>query len=337
MVKICPTCKKFVPESAKTCPQCGNTKLVAANAPATSQDTSKTTLQSQSSDSKRDKKENQKQTVLFIFITVIMVSVCAVIVKFAPTGGTTLKNAIEPHVREKITELKAQYGLSDLSYQFTISEQKYGTFATGEITFISDDIAKFEPKEQYELMQKIGTNFFSDLGTTMEFDGYTFMVEHGEGYSVWRTRHGDNYIASYFNLEKNGKEIYDNPNNDLEQHLADELGMTVDEYRDWKESISEKNNSTYISVESNDDDYWYAVTAAQNLVKDELKSPSTAKFPIDTSYIVKRNGNDWIVGGYVDAQNGFGAILRQNWVATFTMGDTSGSTYRVSNYNVIFP
>ncbi|MBD5119466.1 MAG: hypothetical protein HDT37_10255 [Clostridiales bacterium] len=33
MVKICPTCKKFVPLSATACPMCGNKKLVVANAP----------------------------------------------------------------------------------------------------------------------------------------------------------------------------------------------------------------------------------------------------------------------------------------------------------------
>lgn len=101
---------------------------------------------------------------------------------------------------------------------------------------------------------------------------------------------------------------------------------------------SESKTTNYQTVSSNDVNYSYAITAAQSLVKDALKSPSTAKFPIGggTAYVVKRNGDDWIVSGYVDAQNGFGAIVRENWIATFTMDITGGSKYKISNYSVSF-
>lgn len=90
--------------------------------------------------------------------------------------------------------------------------------------------------------------------------------------------------------------------------------------------------------DDDDDDFWFAVTSAQNLVKAELKAPSTAKFPwSDDEYTVKKNGRDWKVSGYVDAQNSFGASIRTYWTAIFTMGDTSGSTYKVSNYIVTYP
>ncbi len=98
-----------------------------------------------------------------------------------------------------------------------------------------------------------------------------------------------------------------------------------------------KNDVDYETVTDDDDDFWYAVSAAQSLVKDELKSPSTAKFPYDDAdYIVKRSGDYWIVGGYVDAQNGFGASIREEWIATFKMGDTSGTQYKISDFAVMF-
>jgi len=94
----------------------------------------------------------------------------------------------------------------------------------------------------------------------------------------------------------------------------------------------------YDSVEYNSDDYWDGVVTAQNLVKDRLKSPSSAKFPSgENAYIVKKSDDDeFIVSGYVEAENSFGAMLRQNWIATFKMGDTVGSKYYVSNIEVAF-
>lgn len=103
------------------------------------------------------------------------------------------------------------------------------------------------------------------------------------------------------------------------------------------ESKYTDSNVDYKTVTDDDDDFWYAVTAAQNLVKDELKSPSTAKFPYDdAAYVIKRSGDYWIVGGYVDAQNAFGTSVREEWIATFKMGDTSGSQYKISDFAVMF-
>lgn len=52
---------------------------------------------------------------------------------------------------------------------------------------------------------------------------------------------------------------------------------------------------------------WYYATV---FVKKRLKAPSTADF--EKEY-VRNNGNVWEVGGFVDAQNGFGAKLRNGF------------------------
>lgn len=113
---------------------------------------------------------------------------------------------------------------------------------------------------------------------------------------------------------------------------------TYHEYAFGKCKFCGESESFYtFTSDDNDDDFWFAVTSAQNLVKKELKAPSTAKFSYDDEeYIVKKNGLDWKVSGYVDAQNGFGASIRTYWTAIFTMGDTSGSMYTVSNHIVTF-
>lgn len=60
----------------------------------------------------------------------------------------------------------------------------------------------------------------------------------------------------------------------------------------------------------------WACEAAKDYVKTQLKSPGSAKFPscgFSSDMKIRGNKEDmkgWIVEGYVDSQNGFGALLR---------------------------
>src|SRR5680860_229924 len=59
-----------------------------------------------------------------------------------------------------------------------------------------------------------------------------------------------------------------------------------------------------------------AALNAQLLVKRKLKSPTTAKFPATSTAKVEKSANGtWIITSYVDSQNGFGAMIRNDWVA----------------------
>lgn len=65
-------------------------------------------------------------------------------------------------------------------------------------------------------------------------------------------------------------------------------------------------------AQSNED--YQIVLASQNYVKERLKSPSTAEFPNPYSVILTAtNYGHYIITSYVDAQNGFGASLRENY------------------------
>lgn len=59
-------------------------------------------------------------------------------------------------------------------------------------------------------------------------------------------------------------------------------------------------------------------------VEKQLKAPSTAKFCKEYEAQIIRNGNTWSVEGWVDAQNSFGATLRNEFVVkiTYTAKDT---------------
>lgn len=67
-----------------------------------------------------------------------------------------------------------------------------------------------------------------------------------------------------------------------------------------------------------------AFLASQDFVKRELRAPSTAKFSdFDEARVSSTGGDSYTVAGWVDAQNGFGAMIRNDFVCKLhKVGDT---------------
>jgi hypothetical protein len=60
-----------------------------------------------------------------------------------------------------------------------------------------------------------------------------------------------------------------------------------------------------------------AKVMTKQLVLKRLKAPSTAEWcNTATDFDARRDGEQWTVTGCVDSQNGFGAMIRMNFVAT---------------------
>lgn len=138
---------------------------------------------------------------------------------------------------------------------------------------------------------------------------------------------------------------YNEYKDEYENRTDEEIQQSIDDFYDTSDNIfpgtdSESKGSDSDSgwdVVTNEDDLKYAITAAQEIVKDELKDPSSASFPWDFSeYIVQKKGFLWKVSGYVDADNSYGSTKREHWTAKFEMGNTTGSEYSISNYSVMF-
>lgn len=71
----------------------------------------------------------------------------------------------------------------------------------------------------------------------------------------------------------------------------------------------------------------YLESMTEDTVKNNLKSPSSAKFPPFSEATIKDNGdNDYTINSYVDAQNSFGASLRTNSIVEIKVDDTYDST-----------
>lgn len=95
------------------------------------------------------------------------------------------------------------------------------------------------------------------------------------------------------------------------------------------EANSPRPETNINSARHTDTEAW---VCAKAIVQDNLKSPSTAKFCSFTEASIRHIGNgEYIVAGWVDAQNGFGATVREDFVVTYT-ATTSG----FKNGNVIF-
>lgn len=76
-----------------------------------------------------------------------------------------------------------------------------------------------------------------------------------------------------------------------------------------------------------------AITACEGYVADRLKAPASAKFSgwLDSSTAVLHDGA-LAVRGYVDAQNGYGALIRTDWVCTVR---PSGSAYSLQSVELV--
>lgn len=85
-------------------------------------------------------------------------------------------------------------------------------------------------------------------------------------------------------------------------------------YQSGKQEASIKDYTLTISEETELQIY------CQNTIKDILKSPSTAKFPGYSDWYFEKNKNKTIVQSYVDAQNGFGAMIRSEYQFTIVEG-----------------
>ena len=104
--------------------------------------------------------------------------------------------------------------------------------------------------------------------------------------------------------------------NDEGQHSYD--GPEEESNTDDTSSYVPSHSSTTVS-----DDYKLALfTLAQEEVKNRLKSPSSAKFPINylgDEVQYERNGDRYTIASWVEAENSFGAMLRQQFMLSTTI------------------
>ncbi|MDU1307865.1 MAG: hypothetical protein E6936_10425 [Clostridium perfringens] len=118
----------------------------------------------------------------------------------------------------------------------------------------------------------------------------------------------DNYKFQNKILTLNGKEIY--------KFKAPKIDESKHEYI-GNEIYNPKENKIQKKALTNDEEIEVRVLT-KKLIKDNLKNPSGAKFcGYDELHINQEENGTFLVTGWVDATNSFGAVLRNDFQVTF--------------------
>jgi hypothetical protein len=97
-------------------------------------------------------------------------------------------------------------------------------------------------------------------------------------------------------------------------------------------ALAKACNPDSTSTQDHSDDYYFACTAAEKEVKEELKSPSSAKFPVCSEMDITNTRNTWTIKSYVEAQNSFGAMIKTNFTVKIEL--LGNNKYSVIYVNV---
>jgi hypothetical protein len=88
---------------------------------------------------------------------------------------------------------------------------------------------------------------------------------------------------------------------------------------DYSSSYSENPSVSKVKG-GKEKDAWIC---AQNVVENNLKSPSTAEFPwYDEEYVTYLGNERYQITAYVEADNSFGAHIKSNFIVTLTLTDS---------------
>lgn len=239
-------------------------------------------------------KQNKKKTIIYYSILVFAL--------FAYIGGFKLWDLVQ-HKNEikdfenSIVNIMVENGLKDV----TVSATECDEYTTNwKLQIYSDDFAEIEPDKMFE------------LDDTLPDDTEQVYISSGDTYEI------NQYKRI---ITKNGTEFY----NDYKNSLAcwDEEKKEL-ERKNSNGSNSSYDNFDYAQIDLSDieKEIW---VITQKDIKERLKAPSTAKFPTLSDVSMSKSGNEVTVVGWVDAQNSFGATIRNDFIAVYRLSATSSS------------
>ena len=294
--------------------------------------------------------------VLFLLLTfMICLSLCACGQEkeaeiLAQYGEETFLENDAPTLLATLREC----GLADLDVQFHFSyvykenyeEDKHRLSLIGYASFSSDSIDsyyttsydKLNGRKLAAMMESIleDCRWYEYAYEGEDFSGTVYVFPHNvpkaEGLTI-TTSQGRRYyykpLVDYDLVEIDGNQIYFEENSERVA-LQQQRKQILSGSSQTQSSGSSQSQST--KGDSYGHDKYDAITVAEKVVKNKLKSPSTAKFCKSSEYAVSCVGNSWTVTGYVDAQNDLGATLRNNFTVKFTF--SSSSQYTVDSCSI---
>lgn len=201
---------------------------------------------------------------------------------------------------------------------------------------LSNDFETMNIKDRITALGEIDEEIFSILSEEKERTGYAVLVDDYVPYKGSKVQVVEELEICYNSASK----TYEFYNGFYHSHnsisIKGENGKSgyIEYEVEWNGnnvvSVKEKNNSSssYTPMEEDYNSLTYRTVTddktlgevwamTQSFVKDKLKSPKSADFPVygDSQVSIQSSGNYYKVTGYVDAENSFGAQVR----ATFSL------------------
>jgi len=139
------------------------------------------------------------------------------------------------------------------------------------------------------------------------------------------------WIDKVINMELPYNETSDNYTLSVDKYIYNGIASGV--YFKIINNIETKNSLTkeeilkqaYLKVNADKESAWIF---AKDAVKENLKAPSTAKFPLyDESYLEVLENGIYIIRSYVDAENSLGSNIRTNFSVQITIRGEHEYTY----------
>ena len=127
---------------------------------------------------------------------------------------------------------------------------------------------------------------------------------------------------AHFDGEK-GYRVESNGINNIILYLNKDNSVNIVKYADYEFYKQNKVITNIRDISLTNDEKSKLYIQIENLVKNTLKSPSTANFPNITKWKFGKNKDKIIVQSYVDSQNGFGATVRSDFQVTLSTKDTN--------------
>ncbi|MEI6597335.1 MAG: hypothetical protein WCL13_03995 [bacterium] len=108
--------------------------------------------------------------------------------------------------------------------------------------------------------------------------------------------------------------------------------IAISPYQEKKPSTNQPANTDISNVNTNtnttSERKITSIVFAEAVIKDILKAPSTAKFVDVEAYELSNEKDVWAVNGYVDSQNSFSAMIRNQWEVQLDYREGKGGTVK---------
>lgn len=218
---------------------------------------------------------------------------------FILTGCGISPEAVKSSISDEVVKKCESYGLEKVSVEVSGGKKDSG-YQVFNMTVSSSNFESLSYDQMFQLNEELDSITFNPIDNAY----IIIMTDYSSNGNTW------NINESSLCIYKNHEEIYSDYNNSDSHRYVQEkypLGIPV----------------TDTSLKR---DIWIC---AKNIVESNLKTPSTANFcTVSEASVYSNSENKYTVVGYVDAQNDFGAVIRNDFIVTLTFtgqGYTNGS------------